>query len=72
MGAEGITRRQGTRRGPDQRVSESRHTCHSHRSMPGAKSIARPPTEGEKAMTKHMTGTREEWLAARLELLKAE
>src|SRR2546423_10672340 len=24
------------------------------------------------AMTKHMTGTREEWLAARLELLKAE
>ena len=23
-------------------------------------------------MTKHMTGTREEWLAARLELLKAE
>jgi predicted dithiol-disulfide oxidoreductase (DUF899 family) len=25
-----------------------------------------------RAMTKHMTGTREEWLAARLELLKAE
>src|SRR5436853_5593669 len=25
-----------------------------------------------KAMTKHMTGTRKEWLAARLELLKAE
>jgi predicted dithiol-disulfide oxidoreductase (DUF899 family) len=25
-----------------------------------------------KAMTKHMTGTREEWLAARLELLEAE
>ena len=23
-------------------------------------------------MTKHMTGTRKEWLAARLELLKAE
>ncbi len=23
-------------------------------------------------MTKHMTGTREEWLAARLELLEAE
>jgi predicted dithiol-disulfide oxidoreductase (DUF899 family) len=40
--------------------------------MPGAESIARPTTEGEKAMTKHMTGTREEWLAARLELLKAE
>src|SRR5947209_8730866 len=30
------------------------------------------PTKGEKAMTKHTTGTREEWLAARLELLKAE
>src|SRR6266550_7223383 len=27
------------------------------------------PTKGEKAMTKHTTGTREEWLAARLELL---
>src|SRR5712691_2781186 len=26
----------------------------------------------ERAMTKHKTGTREEWLAARLELLKAE
>jgi predicted dithiol-disulfide oxidoreductase (DUF899 family) len=28
--------------------------------------------EGEKAMTNHRTGTREEWLAARLELLDAE
>ena len=28
--------------------------------------------KGEETMTKHMTGTREEWLAARLELLKAE
>src|SRR6266403_4370107 len=26
----------------------------------------------EKTMTKHKTGTREEWLAARLKLLKAE
>ena len=26
----------------------------------------------EKTMTKHMTGTREKWHAARLELLKAE
>jgi predicted dithiol-disulfide oxidoreductase (DUF899 family) len=25
-----------------------------------------------RAMTKHKTGTREEWLAARLELLEAE
>jgi predicted dithiol-disulfide oxidoreductase (DUF899 family) len=28
--------------------------------------------EGNKTMTKHKTGTREEWLTARLELLKAE
>src|SRR5262249_50365153 len=28
--------------------------------------------EGEKQMTNHKIGTREEWLAARLELLKAE
>src|SRR5437588_8781136 len=28
--------------------------------------------KGEKVMTKHKTGTRKEWLAARLELLKAE
>src|SRR5438093_8192333 len=27
---------------------------------------------GEKTMTKHKTGTREEWLAARRKLLKAE
>src|SRR5262245_41804230 len=32
----------------------------------------RHPKEGDKTMTKHKTGTREEWLAARLELLKAE
>src|SRR5688500_1133898 len=30
------------------------------------------PKEGRRAMTKHMTGTRKEWLAARLELLEAE
>ena len=29
-------------------------------------------TEGEPTMTTHKTGTREEWLAARLELLEAE
>src|SRR5437667_11454179 len=28
--------------------------------------------KGEKTMTNHKTGTREEWLAARLDLLKAE
>src|SRR6266568_4938329 len=31
-----------------------------------------PPRQERRAMTKHMTGTRKEWLAARLELLKAE
>jgi predicted dithiol-disulfide oxidoreductase (DUF899 family) len=30
------------------------------------------PKEGHKAMTRHITGTREEWLAARLGLLEAE
>ena len=30
------------------------------------------PMRGEKAMTTHKTGTRDEWLAARLELLEAE
>jgi predicted dithiol-disulfide oxidoreductase (DUF899 family) len=29
-------------------------------------------SERREAMTKHKTGTSEEWLAARLELLKAE
>jgi len=29
-------------------------------------------TKGNKNMTKHKTGTRDEWLAARIELLKAE
>ena len=29
-------------------------------------------TKETRAMTTHMTGTRKEWLAARLELLKAE
>src|SRR5437870_9780498 len=31
-----------------------------------------PHNQERRAMTKHMTGTRKEWLAARLELLKAE
>src|SRR6266853_1629269 len=31
-----------------------------------------PPRQERRAMTKHMTGTRKEWLAARLEQLKAE
>src|SRR5213594_2708459 len=31
-----------------------------------------PHNQERRAMTKHMTGTRKEWLAARLELLRAE
>src|SRR2546422_3372557 len=31
-----------------------------------------PHNQERRAMTKHMTGTRKEWLAARIELLKAE
>src|SRR5260221_13767438 len=30
------------------------------------------PSEETRAMTKHITGTRKEWLAARLDLLKEE
>jgi len=30
------------------------------------------PKEGDKAMTTHITGTREEWLADRLRLIKEE
>src|SRR5262245_25774661 len=52
------------------RSSESRHTCHSRGSIPGAKTPSR--REERSAMAKHRTGTREEWHAARLELLDAE
>src|SRR5262245_26029218 len=62
--------------------SESRHTCHSHRSISSTNlshdqnrhvvSKTERTTKERKTMTKHMTGTREEWLAARLELLEAE
>src|SRR3989442_14467608 len=31
-----------------------------------------PHNQERRAMTKHMTGTRKEWVAARVELLKAE
>src|SRR6201984_1569537 len=66
------------------RGQQSRHTSHSHCSTPGNKSISRPPTgtrterttkehpRERRTMTRHITGTREECLAARLELLKSE
>src|SRR2546425_7687486 len=34
--------------------------------------VRRRHRKGRRSMTKHKTGTREEWLAARLDLLKAE
>src|SRR6202008_409024 len=40
--------------------------------MPGAYSISSPTLTRRTAMTKHMTGTRKEWLSARIELLEAE
>src|SRR2546421_8977876 len=66
--------------------SESRHTCNSHLSLADAKPISTPsittaptPTRETGTMTTiatpttaHVTGTRDEWLAARLELLEAE
>src|SRR5213078_5168129 len=48
----------------------------SHLSLPSfdARRLIYPMTHNQErsAMTKHMTGTRKEWLAARVELLKAE
>ena len=46
--------------------------CAGRRLHVGREETMQVPQEGDKAMTKHKTGTREEWLAARLELLKAE
>src|ERR1700744_5341713 len=55
--------------------SESRHPCNSHSPTAPAKTISWPTsftTGREPNMTKHITGTRDEWLAARLDLLEAE
>src|SRR5437667_3555055 len=86
--AEGITRCERSRRGRDQGIHQNPATLVTPTiSIPGGKSISSlrsPATESElrpgrpcegkerRAMTKHMTGTRKEWLAARLELLEAE
>jgi predicted dithiol-disulfide oxidoreductase (DUF899 family) len=40
--------------------------------MPGPLSISRHHAQGSRTITGHLAGTREEWLAARLELLEAE
>src|SRR6516164_6884949 len=66
---------------------QSRHICHSQCSIRGAKFMLRPRTSTSyrgpnkrrghltrerRAMATHTIGTREQWLAARLELLEAE
>ena len=67
-----------------QSESQSRHICHSRRrdipryvdfvtgQSSGLKHPAVTQTKETGSMTKHKTGTREEWLAARLGLLKEE
>src|SRR5216117_2102100 len=85
QGAEGITRRERTRRGCDQGVHRNPVTLVTPIVSISRVSLSRdqrPPDRIEKradtrsketrAMTKHRTGTRKEWLAARLELLEAE
>src|SRR5665811_1024106 len=57
---------------PSTARTDSRHTCNSHLLTSGAYPIYHESTEGERAMTNHKTGTRQEWLRARLELLDAE
>src|SRR5919204_3578631 len=42
------------------------------RGRPLSLAPALTPTKERRAMTKHLTGTRKDWLAARLELLEAE
>src|SRR5690349_5143140 len=53
---------------------DSRHLCHSRDSTPSPNSSHdhQPLDEGARTMTNHTTGTRQQWLTARLELLKAE
>ena len=86
--AERIARRERPRRGRDQRVHRNPATLVTPTvAMPAAQSIPRRPRPshgtlrtltGRQTMatqatsTTHRIGTREEWLAARLELLEAE
>src|SRR5271166_3232038 len=75
--AEGVTRRERTRRGRDQRVHRNPATLVTptvrcpvliYLTTTNQHVVSRE----RRTMTRHMTGTREEWLAARLELLEAE
>ena len=72
--AERITLRERTPCRRDQRVHRNPDTLVTPLIAPsGPKSISRHlDDKGEKTMTKHPTGTRQEWLAARLDLLRAE
>src|SRR5207244_12824347 len=66
--------RQGARRGRDQRVHRNPVTLVTPTVRALAVNLSRDDTRRRerRAMTTHRTGTRNEWLAARLELLEAE
>src|SRR5262249_14089225 len=75
--AEGITCGERTRRSGDQQVHRNPVTLvtprvRSIRARPFPDRRPEPDGRRTSAMTKHKTGTRQEWLAARLELLQAE
>ena len=83
--AERITRRERARRGRDQRVHRNPATLVTPTVRCPAliylmtvnqhvvsRTDATTNAKERRTMTTHMTGTREEWLAARLELLEAE
>src|SRR5262249_47102802 len=78
QGAQGIPRRQRTAGGRDQRVHRNPVTLVTpigrYRALDLSHEGRRARVgDGEgSAMTTHKTGTRQEWLAARLELLQAE
>jgi predicted dithiol-disulfide oxidoreductase (DUF899 family) len=70
--AEGITCRKGARSSRDQRVQPNPATLVTPALPPSGASLAHGTNQELGAMTNHMTGTPEEALAARLDLLKAE
>src|SRR5438874_781345 len=70
--AEGITRRQCAPRSGDQRIHRNPVTLVTLTHRYPVLVYPTTTSKERRAMTTHMTGTRKDWLAARLELLKAE
>src|SRR2546430_4864811 len=70
--AERITCRECARRSGDQRVHRNPVTLVTPTPRCPVLIYRMTTNQERRAMTTHMTGTRKEWLAARLELLKAE